>query len=84
MAKYDFDPILCRFLGEWLPRGGKRQTISESVRCYSPADLLLLLEGTGLVVDRFEICGELFAPDRETGTVHAFLRTNRSYRVRLM
>lgn len=84
MAKYDFDPISCRFLSEWWPRGRKRQTISESIRCYSPADLLLLLEGTGLIADRFEICGERFYPDRETGTIHALLRTNRSYRVRLM
>lgn len=84
MAKYDFDPISCRFLSKWWPRGRKRETISESLRCYSPADLLLLLEGTGLVADRFEVCGEPFFPDRETGTVNGLLRTHRSYRVRLM
>ncbi|NPA31074.1 MAG: methyltransferase domain-containing protein, partial [Chloroflexi bacterium] len=42
---YAFDPEGCRWLDEW--RRGEERVV-QSLRCYSPADLRLLLEGTGL------------------------------------
>ena len=33
------------------------QALAQAVRCYTPADLLLLLEGTGLALKRIEVDG---------------------------
>ena len=48
---YDFEPTACRWLDRW-SRG--TETVTQSLRCYSPADLTLLLEGTGLRLDGVE------------------------------
>ncbi|NPA27186.1 MAG: class I SAM-dependent methyltransferase [Chloroflexi bacterium] len=42
---YDFDAEGCRWIDEWEYQG---ERVRQSLRCYSPADLRLLLEGTGL------------------------------------
>jgi SAM-dependent methyltransferase len=49
-----FDPEGCRGLNTIWPVGDESQAVTQSLRCYSPADLRLLLEGTGLVLDTFE------------------------------
>jgi hypothetical protein len=52
-----------------VPTQHPEQALAQTLRCYSPADLLLLLEGTGLAVDYLEIDGEqLPLPD---GTVRS-------------
>lgn len=43
--RYDFDPIGSRMLDFWSADG---KEIMQSLRCYSPADLTLLLDSTGL------------------------------------
>ena len=44
---YDFDGENCRWIDRWwLEESGER--VEQSLRCYSPADLRLLCEGTGL------------------------------------
>ena len=43
--RYAFDAEGCRWLDEWSHNG---ESVTQSLRCYSPADLRLLLEGTGL------------------------------------
>lgn len=44
---YDFDGEGCRWIDRWwVEETG--ESIEQSLRCYSPADLRLLLEGTGL------------------------------------
>jgi len=46
---YGFDGAGCRWIDRWwLEETG--EVIEQSLRCYSPADLRLLLEGTGLVL----------------------------------
>ncbi len=58
----DFDPVGGRFLDSWTSEDdptGKAHT--QSIRCYTPADLLLLLEGTGLAVKYAEVLGEPFS-----------------------
>ncbi|HLJ58120.1 MAG TPA: methyltransferase domain-containing protein [bacterium] len=83
MVRYDFDPASCRFLSKWWRTGCEQDAMVETVRCYSPADFLLLLEGTGLVADRFEVAGESFDPHRDARIGPPLLARSRSYRVRL-
>ncbi len=44
----DYDPVRSRFVDRWWQEGDEARSITQSGRCYSPADLLLLLETTGL------------------------------------
>ncbi len=46
--KYSFDAEGCRWEDTWWPIGHPEQAVKQSTRCYSPADLRLLLAGTGL------------------------------------
>lgn len=45
--EYGFDPRGCRMLDTWWHRHQPGRRVTQSLRCYSPADLDLLLEGTG-------------------------------------
>jgi len=49
--EYGFDAEGCRWLDTW--RRGE-ETVTQSLRCYSPADLRLLLHGTGLTMEALE------------------------------
>lgn len=51
--QFSFDFVGCRWQDEWQLKGKK---IKQSLRCYSPADLKLLLEGTGLVLKKVIPC----------------------------
>lgn len=53
-----FDPIYSRWVDEWQPVAAPEDTLAQSIRCYSPADFLLLLEGTGLALQHLEFAGE--------------------------
>ncbi|RPI86840.1 MAG: class I SAM-dependent methyltransferase [Chloroflexi bacterium] len=55
-----YDSILNRWIDEWEPVGSAADTRRQSVRCYTPADLNLLLEGTGFRIGYTEIGGEAF------------------------
>jgi len=46
--RYNFDADGCRWLDTWWPLGQPEQALQQSLRCYSPADLRMLLESTGL------------------------------------
>ena len=52
--RYGFDPVGCRMLDAWWDAGNPETEVAQSLRCYSPADLVLLLEGTGLRLDGVE------------------------------
>ena len=53
-----FDPIHCRWTDEWIPVLEPDKALAQTIRCYSPADLLLLLAGTGLSLHHLEIDGQ--------------------------
>lgn len=53
-----FDPIRCIWLDEWIPVQEQEKALAQAIRCYTPADLLLLLEGTGLAVKHVEVGGQ--------------------------
>lgn len=57
-----FDPVNCRWIDEWEPVADKKAALSQAVRCYTPADFLLLTEGTGLELVFFSYAGEKVAP----------------------
>ncbi len=48
--RYDFDGEQSRWIDSWWLESNENQKITQSLRCYSPADLRLLLEGTGLAL----------------------------------
>jgi SAM-dependent methyltransferase len=52
--RYNFDAEGCRWLDTWWPIGQPEQQVQQSLRCYSPADLRLLLEPTGLQLQRIQ------------------------------
>lgn len=52
--RYGFDADASRMLDRWWPEGREAEAVTQSLRAYSPADLRLLLEGTGLVMGRIE------------------------------
>lgn len=46
--RYDFNAEGGRMLDTWWLDGREEEAVTQSLRCYGPADLRLLLEGTGL------------------------------------
>lgn len=48
--QYSFDADGCRWEDTWWPKGKPEEAVKQSTRCYSPADLRLLLASTGLVL----------------------------------
>jgi len=52
-----FDPVYSRWIDEWQPIAEPDKALAQTVRCYTPMDLLLLLEGTGLALKRIEVNG---------------------------
>lgn len=64
VRQYDFDADSCRLLDHWWPVGRPTEQVTQSLRCYSPQDIRLLAEETGLVLKRVEPGG---AVDYEAG-----------------
>lgn len=54
-----FDTAHSRWINEWQPVDHPEDSLAQSIRCYTPADLLLLLEGSGLCIKHLEIEGEV-------------------------
>ncbi len=57
--KYSFDAAGCRWEDRWWPKGRPEEAVQQSIRCYSPADLRLLLNGTGLALQRIQAGGTM-------------------------
>ena len=62
-----FDPLNCRWIDEWEPVDAPDQALAQTVRCYTPVDFLLLLEGTHLTLKHLEVDGE--ALDFKSGPI---------------
>ncbi|WP_433479580.1 methyltransferase domain-containing protein [Spirillospora sp. CA-142024] len=50
-----FDPVTCTAIDTWWETSSPDQRISQVLRCYTPADLGLLLAGTGLALKRIVV-----------------------------
>ena len=83
MHRYGFDPAGCRFIDEWWPVKKRREIVRQIIRCYTPADFLLLLRGTDLRADLFEVDGEPFDVDTINQTMKGTLGDAERYLVRL-
>ncbi len=53
-----FDPVNSRFSDTWWVTDRPDEQWTQNVRCYSPADLRLLLERTGLALDAIMVSGD--------------------------
>jgi SAM-dependent methyltransferase len=74
-----FDARHCRWIDEWVPVAAPEKALAQSIRCYSPADLTLLLEGTGLMVDHLELDGAPLPTDADSITLSPALLQAWSY-----
>ncbi|MEV6391674.1 class I SAM-dependent methyltransferase [Nocardia xishanensis] len=48
--RIQFDPVTCTAIDTWWEPATADRAITQSLRCYTPADLMLLLGGTGLTL----------------------------------
>jgi SAM-dependent methyltransferase len=55
---YAFDPVSCRFSEHCRPDDAAVAPIMQSVRCYTPADVQLLLEPVGLSIGKLLVNGD--------------------------
>ena len=58
ISRLAFDWSGSRFVEYLWNEGQPEAPLRQSIRCYAPVDLALLLEGTGLQLDRVEVSGE--------------------------
>lgn len=80
LRMYDFDFLNCRMLDTWFDGEG---SVTQSLRCYSPQDLKMLLETTGLTLVDIEPGG---AMNYKTWEYHEHVDLNEamSYMVKLV
>jgi SAM-dependent methyltransferase len=57
-----FDPVTCTAVDTWWPASNPDQKISQALRCYTPADLSLLLAGTGLKLSKITVGDQTWPP----------------------
>lgn len=50
MRSYDFDPIGSRLIDRWWLPENPKEVYAQSLRCYTPADLKMLLDDSGLII----------------------------------
>jgi SAM-dependent methyltransferase len=80
--RIDYDPVANRAIDSWWERPEPETVHTQSLRCYAPGDFLLLLEGTGLTLDRVEVGGQELALDAGHSTASPLWEAN-EYQVRL-
>jgi len=78
-----FDPVHCRWIDEWQPLAEPDKALAQSIRCYTPVDFMLLLEGSGLSIKYMEVDGKTLAIDADAITTSGPLMEAWSYLVQL-
>lgn len=79
MQRVAFDPVTSTAVDTWWDTSEPDRTISQRLRCYSPADLRLLLEGTGMTLDQLLAGGEIIDPAGDHAGHGALLRDHHEY-----
>jgi SAM-dependent methyltransferase len=74
-----FDPIRSRFADTWWVTDNPAKKWTQNIRCYTPADLRLLLEGTGLALDSVLVAGEIVEVDQPQFGLGSLLRETHEY-----
>jgi SAM-dependent methyltransferase len=62
-----FDPVTCTAFDTWWSVSEPEHKITQVLRCYTPADLSLLLTGTGLTLTKIHAGDRAFAPASQPG-----------------
>jgi SAM-dependent methyltransferase len=75
----DFDPVHSRYTDTWWQADRPDEAITQVGRCYSPADLILLLEGTGLALGQLRVDGEVLDRHADHAGHPALLRRAHEY-----
>jgi len=81
--RIDYDPVANRAVDSWWERPEPERVHTQTLRCYAPADFLLLLEGTGLRLDHVEVDGQELVLDASHTTASPLWTAN-EYLVRLI
>jgi len=75
-----FDPASSRWTDEWIPVKNPSEARAQSIRCYSPADFEMLLDGTGLKLLSAELDGREIKPGAgKIGAKSPLMDTSRTY-----
>ena len=65
MTEYSYyDPIKGRWIDIWEPQNDKNSRKIQSIRCYTPADFILLAESSGLAIEKMLYNGNEFDEKR--------------------
>jgi SAM-dependent methyltransferase len=80
--RYGFNADGSRMLDTWWPVGREGEAVTQSLRCYSPADLQLLLKDTGLSLESVEPRGA-YDPARDRFVEDAPIEEAMQYLTRL-
>lgn len=81
--RYGFDAEGTRMLDTWWPVEREAEAVTQSLRCYSPADLQLLLKDTGLSLESVEPRGA-YDPARDRFVEDAPLEESMQYLAKLV
>ncbi|ATL68671.1 class I SAM-dependent methyltransferase [Nocardia terpenica] len=73
-----FDPITCTAIDTWWEPSSPDKTVTQFLRCYTPADLTLLLSGTGLTLTGI-VAGDQVLPPSPHPSLDALLRDRHEY-----
>lgn len=73
-----FDPVTCTATDTWWESGNPGEPITQTLRCYTPADLSLLLTGTGLALSAIVAGDQVLPPSPHPG-LGSLLRDNHEY-----
>ena len=85
MRRYGFDPEGNRMIDAWWPVDREQDQVSQSLRCYAPGELEILLRGTGLRLAADDIVpGGAVDYDRGTYQEQTTLDQCMSYTVKLL
>lgn len=79
MQRIQFDPVSSTAVDTWWDTAEPRRRITQRLRCYSPADLGLLLEGTGLALDGILAGGKEVGLGEDNAGLVALLRQHHEY-----
>ena len=75
----DYDPVKNRFVDTWWESDKPDEKLTQTLRNYSPADLILLLEGTGLKLGSIFVAGEELDLESDHTGNKDFLKNEQEY-----
>ena len=74
-----YDPVNNRFVDTWWETYNPDEKLTQTLRNYTPADLILLLEGTGLRLESIYVAGEELQIDNDYAGHKPLLQEEQEY-----